>query len=147
MSKTLNVDLNIDVANLHPSSGLLMREVPREKDPKNPDLEFDPRGVKERTGPEVFAFVVGFAINGANPKCSYDQLKSFQRVKAALDGAAVSGVYSANKTDIDIMRGSIRGNQTWPNDGNILAVLDAIMEKIDGAKEGSTPDGPGANSK
>ena len=138
MSKQYSVDLNIDISKLTPKSGLLMAQV--EKD-------VDPRGFKERTAPEVFAFVCTFAINGANPKCSYAQLQSFRRISGMITKAAGSGVYVANKTDIDIIKNSIEGNRAWPNDDEILNVLDAIMEKFKDAKEGVTPNGAGADTK
>jgi hypothetical protein len=132
MSKLLKVDMNIDVSKCTPNGGMLMKAVPKEADPKNPDAEFDGRGFKERTGPEIFALIAGVAINGANPKCSYDQLKGFQKTKKEVNDAAEKGELFANKTTIDVIKNSLKGNQ-WPNQDEIESVLDSMFEKLNGA--------------
>ena len=132
MSKLLKVDMNIDVSKCTPNGGMLMKQVPKEADPKDPKVEFDTRGFKERTGPEIFALIAGVAINGANPKCSYDQLKGFQKTKTAVNDAASQGELIANKTTLDVIKNSLRGNQ-WPNQEEIECVLDSMFEKLNGA--------------
>jgi hypothetical protein len=123
MSKLYRVDMNIDVSKCTPNGGMLMKQV---------DKEEDSRGFKERTGSEVFALISGVAINGANPKCSYDQLKGFQKTKKELNDAQEKGEWVANKTSIDVVKNSLRGNQ-WPNQDEIEGVLDQMFEKLNGA--------------
>jgi hypothetical protein len=132
MSKLYKVNMDIDISKCTPNGGMLMKQVPKEKDPKNPDAEFDARGFKERTAPEIFALISGVAINGANPKCSYDQLKGFQKTKKDVNDAAAKGEFIANKTTIDVIKNSLRGNQ-WPNQEEIEVVLDSMFSKFDGA--------------
>jgi len=135
MSKLYKIDMNIDVSKLTPSGGMLMQTAIKEADPKQPDAIVDKRGFKERTGSEVFALIAGVAINGANPKVSYDQLKSFRKIVADLNSAAKKGEFISNKTDMDIIKNSIRGNSGWPNQDEVIQVLDGIIAKLDGAKE------------
>jgi len=123
MSKLYKVDMNLDTTKLTPNGGMLMKAV--EKD-------VDSRGFKERTGAEVFALIAGVAINGANPKCSYDQLKGFQKTKKELNDAEAKGEWFANKSSIDVVKNSLRGNQ-WPNQDEIEGVLDQMLEKLNGA--------------
>ncbi len=92
--------------------------------------------------------IAGVAINGANKKCSHDQLKSFRKTVADLNSAAEKGEFIANKTILDIIKQSIKGNPGWPNEDEILEVLDAIIAKIDEAaeiNENPTPKDPGQN--
>ena len=133
MSKAYKVDLKLDVKDLHPSSGILMREVPKEADPKNPEAEFDARGFKERTGAEVFVFLCEVAIKGANPNVSFDQLKGLRKVSADLINAEKVGEFIGNKTEIDIIKNSIRGHRGWPNSDDMFAVLEKIIANLDGA--------------
>lgn len=133
MSKLYKTNMNIDVKELTPGGGMLMQPAIKEADTKQPDAIVDPRGFKERTGAEVFALISGVAINGANPKCSYGQLKTFQKIKDDLNKAAAKGEFISNKTDMDIIKNSINGNQGWPNQEEIKGVLDQIMTNLDGA--------------
>lgn len=149
MSKAYRLDMNLDISKLTPNGGMLMKAVPKEADPKDDKVVFDPRGFKERTGAEVFALIAGVAINGANKKCSHDQLISFRKTVADLNFAAEKGEFIANKTIMDIIKQSIKGNTGWPNEDEILEVLDAILAKIDGAveiNENPTPNNPGPDS-
>jgi hypothetical protein len=133
MSKAYKVDLNLDVKDINPSSGFIMKEVPKEADPNNPEAEFDGRGFKERTGAEVFAFLVEVAVKGANPNASYDQLKGFRNTVKDITKAGKVGEYIANKTSIDLIKSSIRGNKGWPNSDEMCNILDDMMAKLDGA--------------
>ena len=125
MSKLYRVDMKLDTSKLTPNGGMLMKAV---------DKEVDKRGFKENTGAEVFALISGVAINGANPKCSHGQLKSFRKIIDDMNKAAAKGEFIGNKTDLDIIKNSIRGNPGWPNQDEILGVLDAIIDKIDTAE-------------
>lgn len=133
MSKVYKVDMNIDVSKCTPGGQFLLYQVPKEQDPKNPEAPFDPRGFKERTGAEVFSFLGMASISGANPKCSFDQLKNFRRVSDALKKASEKGEFIGNKTDIDIIKNSIRGNPHWPNSDEVYLVLDQIITRLDQA--------------
>ena len=126
MSKSYKVDMKLDTSKLTPGGGILM---------KNVDKEVDARGFKENTGAEVFSFIAIVAINGANPRCSYQQLKNFRRIVSDLNKAAVNGEYISNKTDMEIIKNSIKGNKAWPNQDEILNVVDSVIAKIDLAEE------------
>jgi hypothetical protein len=126
MSKAYKVDMNIDVSKSTPNGGFLIYRV---------EKEVDARGFKERSGAEVFAYLGMAAIGGANPKCSYDQLKNFRRVSTALQKASEKGEFIGNKTDLEIIKQSIRGNQNWPNTDEMFAILEQIIAKIDAAVE------------
>lgn len=150
--------MNIDVSNLHPSSNLLMKNVPKEKEVKNPDgstttlddSEWDVRGFKEQTGAEIFNMVVDGAIKGANQRVSFDQLKGLRKVAKTTADAVKVGNFIANKTEIDIIKNSIRGNQNWPNTDPMFDVLEKILDKLDNAEninENPTADTQGADSK
>ena len=130
MSKSYKVKMDIDVSNLHPSGGLLMRQMPKEADPQNPDAEFDSRGFKENTGAEVFEIICSAAILSSNPKCSYDQLKGFKKVKQLVKDGTKPGYFTANKTEIDLIKNSIKGHPAWPNTDEVSDVLDSILEKL-----------------
>jgi len=89
MSKAYRVDMNFDVSDLHPSGGLLMKNMPKEKEEKDKDgkvtktledHEWDKRGFKEQTSAEIFHYVCEGGITGANPKVSYDQGKTFRKI-------------------------------------------------------------------
>ena len=134
MSKQYKVDMNIDVSKVSVNSGFLARPVPKEKDNDNPAAEFDPKGYKERTGPEVFAFLAAAAINGANAKCGFQALKGFRKTVKGLDRAVEKGEYVANKTDIDIIKQSINGNPNWPNADEMFDVLESIMVALESAE-------------
>ncbi len=133
MSKAYRVSMKIDLSKATPNGGFLMRTVPKEADPKKPDLEFDPRGFKERTGPEVFAFLCGAAINGANAKCGFQALKGFRKTIRNLELAIPKAEWIANKSDIDTVKHSINGNQNWPNADEIFDVLESIMDNLEKA--------------
>jgi len=144
MSKAYRIDMTIDISDLHPSGGLLMKNMPKEKEIKDKDgkvtktledNEWDSRGFKEQTGAEIFHFVCEGGINGANPKVSYDQGKTFRKIVENLKGAIEKSEFIANKTEIDIIKNSIRGNRNWPNTTEMFNVLDRIMEKLDNATE------------
>ena len=122
MSKTYNVDMNLDTSKFSPNGGFLMYAV---------DKEVDPRGFKERLGKEIFCYLASAAISGANQRCGYDELKGFRRVQKMLDDAANgTGLLVCNKTEIDVIKNSIRGNRNWVNSDEMLAVLDAIIERL-----------------
>ena len=126
MSKLYKVDLNIDVSKVTPNSGFLM---------KNVEKEVDERGFKERSGAEVLAFLCGVAVQGANPKVSYQQLEGFRKVLKSLDKATEKGELVCNKTDLDTLKNSIRGNTQWPNSDEMFDILEQIMAKLTAAKE------------
>jgi predicted transcriptional regulator YheO len=134
MSNQYEIDMNIDVSKLHPTGGILMKHVPKEKDEKNPDADFDPRGFKEQTGPEIFEMICSAAIQNANPKCSYQQLQAFRGVSKMMKEGIKDGKFTTNKTNIDIIKNSIKGNPSWPNNDELMGVLDSIMEKLDTSK-------------
>jgi hypothetical protein len=125
--------MNIDVSKCTPNGGFLMRQLPKEADPKDPLVEFDARGFKERTGAEVFVFLSAAAINGANAKCGFQALKGFRKTIKDLSNAVAKGEWIANKTDIDVIKHSINGNQNWPNADEIFDVLEAIMDRLEKA--------------
>ena len=133
MSKVYKVDMNISLDKATPNGGFLMRTLPKEADPKKPDLEFDPRGFKERTGPEVFAFLAAAAINGANKTCGFQALKGFRKTIKSIGGGVSKGEWISNKTDIDLVKHSINGNQNWPNADEIFVVLEVIMDRLENA--------------
>jgi hypothetical protein len=126
MSNLYSVDMNIETKDLTDGGGIKMKAVAK---------EVDPRGFKERTGAEAFALIAGVAINGANPKCSYGQLQTYRKIIADLNKAGEGdGVFKANKTTLDIITTSIKNNKGWPNQDEIMGVLDAIIGKINDAK-------------
>lgn len=125
MSKSYKVNMELDVSKLHPTGGILMEQV---------DKEVDSRGFKERTGSEVFALIVNVAIQGANQKVSYDQLKGFRKTVEKVNEGVEKGSLEVNKTEIDLIVGSIKGNQ-WSNNGEIEGVLDSILENFKNAEE------------
>ena len=126
MSKLYKVDLNIDVSKVTPNSGFLM---------KNVDKEVDQRGFVERSGAEVLAFLCDVAVQGANPKVSYAQLEGFRKVLKSLSKATEKGELVCNKTDLDILKNSVRGNTQWPNSDEMFDILEQIMNKLGDAKE------------
>jgi len=135
MSKALKVSMNLDVKDLHPSSGVLMKQALKEADPKQPDAVVDSRGFKERTGPEVFAVIAGGAIGGSFPRGSFEQLKNYDRIVKNIDLAVKSGELIANKTDIDIIKDAVNKNPNWPNNTEFFKVLTGMMVLLDGAVE------------
>lgn len=159
MSKLYKLDMNIETKDFTPTGQFLIKNgLPREADPDNPDQEFDPRGFRERTGAEIFFFMVDAAISGANPQVNYDQLKGFRKLSKELNTAVDKGQFICNKTDIDIMKNSVRGNRGWPNTAELFLCLEMIMEKLDNAKlvtenptkdatDNPTPNDQGENPK
>jgi len=133
MSKIYKVDMKINVEKLTPHSGIMMKEVPKEADPKDAKIEFDPRGFKERSGAEVFALICKAAINNANPKVSHQQLQAFRKVTDDVDRATSNGEFIGNKTDLDIIKNSIQGNRNWPNNEETLIILDQVVNNLNGA--------------
>ena len=126
MSKQYSIDMNLSTDKFTPTGGFLMVQV---------EKTVDPRGFRERSGAEIFALICSAAINGANGKVSYEQLKGFRKVQKMLDEAAANGgILFANKTELDVIKHSIRGNTNWPNTDEILAVLDEILKKIEDAE-------------
>jgi hypothetical protein len=111
-----------------------MKQVPKEQDKENPEAEFDSRGFKERTGPEVFEMICSAAISNANPKCSYDQLKGFRKVGKLMKDNIKAGEFVANKTEIDVIKNAIKGNPSWPNQEELENILDSILANLDGAE-------------
>jgi hypothetical protein len=73
------------------------------------------------------------AIQGANPKVSFDQLKAHRGIIKTLQQA--KNGFTANKTDIDILKNSVRNNRNWPNSDEMFDILDQIMEKLIHAEE------------
>jgi hypothetical protein len=126
MSKQYKVDLKIDISNVNAGSGFLMKPV---------DKEIDERGIKERTGAEVFTFLVDVAIQGANPKVSFAELQGFRRVIKDLKNCEETGEYTGNKTDIDIIKNAVRNNRNWPNSDEMFDILDQIIKKLNEAPE------------
>jgi len=128
MSKLYRVDLNIDISKVTPNSGFLM---------KNVDKKEDERGFKERSGAEVLAFLCDVAVQGANPKVSYAQLEGFRKGLKALKKASETekGELVCNKTDLDILKNSVRGNTNWPNSDEMFDILEQIMAKLSDPKE------------
>lgn len=130
MSKSYSIDLNIDVSQLKPEGGILFK---------------DEAQTDKRSGPEVFLLMAKVAINQVNQRVSYDQLKAIRKVLKDLEAAVPTGIYTANRTDIDIIKNSIRANRGWPNHEDTLIVLDQIMNLLTNAKESDPSDNQGAN--
>jgi len=125
MSKLYRVDMKIDVSKSTPNGGFLLKKV---------DKEVDKREFIERTGAEVFGFLCDASIGGANPKVSYDQGKTFRKISKDLAAAEAKGEYIANKTDLDIIKNSLKGNPNWPNTDEMFEILEQIMGKLDNAE-------------
>ena len=123
MSKQYTLDYNLNTDKYHPTGGFLMKQ--------KPDGTID----GQRTGAEVFTFLVGNAISGANKQVSYEQLKNFRRVAKNLEDNVEKGTIELNKTDLDIIKGSVRGNPYWPNTDQMELVLDDILAAVDGVVE------------
>jgi len=134
MSKQYKVNMNIDVSKATPNGGYIRRRVPTEKDPKNPDAEFDKVGFKLRTGAEVFAFLSEAAINGANRECGFQALKGFRQVIRNLKKSVATGDLIANRSDLDVIKNSIDGNTGWPNTDEMFDVLEVITNAIANAE-------------
>lgn len=162
MSKAYRVDMNIDISDLHPSGGLLMQnpvakteeealEILKKagiEDPKPHEIIWDARGFKERPAPQIFEMIVAGALQGANQRVSYDQLKGFRKVGKTVKDAVVKGEFITNKTEIDMIKNSIRGNSGWPNTDEMFNVLERVMDKLDKAElidENPTSNGQGAD--
>ncbi len=126
MSKQYQIKLDLDSSKLTPNGGFLMVQC---------DKEVDARGFRERKGPEIFVFIAQAAITGANPRCGYDAMKGFTSISDALVVAQETGEYTANKTDLDVIKNSIKGNQNWPNNPEVAGILGQMMEKLENAVE------------
>jgi len=120
MSKQYQIGLDLDTSKLTPNGGFLMAQCGK---------EVDARGFRERSGAEVFVLAAQAAITGANPRCGYDAMKGFRKITKALEVAKEKGIFQGSKTDIDMIKNSIRGNQNWPNNDEVADVLDQMMEK------------------
>lgn len=126
MSKLYRIDMNITTEKFTPNGGFLMYTV---------EKTVDPRGFKERTGKEVFAYLAGAALSGAHQRVSYAELKQLRKVTQSVsEAAAADGKWVCNKTDLDSVKGSIRDNKNWINSEEMMLVLDAVMERIDTAE-------------
>ncbi len=127
MSKQYKVDMNIDVSKATPNGGFILKPPAKDADPKA-----EP---ERRTGAEVFVFLASAAINGANPKCGYHELKGFRKVIRLLESGLSNGTLVGNKTDFDVIKHSINGNRGWPNSDEMFDVLEAIVTAIEQAAE------------
>lgn len=126
MSKAYRVNMSIDVSKATPKGGFILKSLGKDADPKEEPVR--------RTGPEVFAFLCGAAINGANAKCGFQALKGFRKIIRSLELAVAKAEWIANKSDINTLIHSINGNQNWPNANEIFDVLEAIMDNLEKAE-------------
>jgi hypothetical protein len=123
--------MNIEVSDKYtPTGGFLMYNV---------DKTVDPRGFKERTGREIFAYIVGAALAGAHQRVSYDELKRVRKVTQVVSETANAPSSSpsgwvCNKTEVDLVRESIRNNRNWLNTDEMMMVLDAVIDRLDKAE-------------
>jgi hypothetical protein len=126
MGKLYRIDMNIPTEGFTPNGGFLLYQV---------EKTVDARGFKERTGAEVFAYLSGAAISGANQRVSFDELRGFRKVQSMLEEAAKKdGKMVCNKTELDVVKNSIRGNKGWPNTDEMLSVLEVIVDRLDKAE-------------
>ena len=126
MGKQYKIDTNLDVSGFTPESGFMLKQKEGSK---------DYREVVALTGKEVFASLCSAAVTGGNQRVSFDELRTFRRVQNLIDAACkMDGILIAGRTEIDIIKNSIRGNKGWLNSDEMLEVLEMIVQRIDGAE-------------
>ena len=124
MSKQYKLDMNIDTTGFTPSGGFLLYNV---------DRTVADSGHKERTGAEIFVMFAKAAMEGANQRVSYDELKGFRSVAQKIQNAVEAGLILLNKSELDTIKHSIKGNK-WPNNYQCLMCLELMLKQIEDAK-------------
>jgi len=78
--------------------------------------------------------LVEAAINGANPRVGYGDLKNLRKLSQGIKDAIKTGEYIANKTDLDLIIKSIDMNRNWPNNDETFRILESIVAAVDKAQ-------------